>query len=97
MHNKGNPRVMHVGGNILAAAEESIIDEYWCHLDNQSTFNAFINDNYLSNTRDAFDVKYLHVHCNTAVTYKKILVDSLDSQILSIITQRGYLTSCHSD
>ena len=40
---KGDSSIMHLGNNILAAAAEARIDEKWCLLDNQSTFNAFIN------------------------------------------------------
>ena len=66
---------MHVGNTILAAAAESIINENWCLLDNQSTWNAFINKKYLSNIRDAPDGQYLRVHFNSGVTYTKKVGD----------------------
>ena len=66
---KGNSSIMNVGDTILAAAAEAAIDENWCLLDNQSTYNAFINGKYLSNIRDATDGKYLRLHCNAGVTH----------------------------
>ena len=42
---KVNSRIMHVDYTILADEVEARIDENWCLLDNQSTFNAFINKN----------------------------------------------------
>ena len=52
LHNNKNANIMRVGYTILAAAEESGIDENWCLLYNQSTCNAFIIGKYLSNIRD---------------------------------------------
>ena len=66
---KRNPDIIRVGYTILAAASESGIVENWCFLDNQSTWNAFINGKYLSNIIDNLNGKYLHVHCNAVVTY----------------------------
>ena len=66
---------MHVGNTILAAAAEAGIDENWCLLDNQSTCNAFINKKYLSNIRDAPNVQYLCVHCNSGVTHTNNIGD----------------------
>ena len=36
------------------------------------TCNAFINEKYLSNIRDAPDGKYRRVHCNAGVTHTNI-------------------------
>ena len=66
--NNRNANIMHVGYTILDAEVESIIDENWCLLENQSTCNAFINGKYLSNIRDTTDGKYILVHCNAGVT-----------------------------
>ena len=66
---------MHVGNTIPADAEEAIINENWCPLDNQSTYNEFINRKYLSNIRNALDGKYLCVHCNIGVTHTKTIGD----------------------
>ena len=66
---KGDSRIIPVGDTILAAAAEAGIDENWCLLDNQSTYNAFINGKYLSNIRDAPDRQYLRVQCNAGVTH----------------------------
>ena len=66
---------MHVGNTILAAAAEAGIDKNWCLLDNQSTWNAFINGKYLSNIRNAADRKYLRVHCNAGVTHTNKIGD----------------------
>ena len=59
---------MQVGDTILAATSEDRIDENCCILNNQSTCNTFINGKYLSNIRDAPDVQYIRVNCNTGVT-----------------------------
>ena len=67
--------IMHVGNTILDAVAEAVIDENLCILDNQSTCNAFINEKYFSNIRDATDGKYLRVHCNTGVTHTKTIGD----------------------
>ena len=72
---KGDASIMHVGDTILASAAEARIDENWCLLDNQLTCNAFINEKYLSNIRDAPDGKYLRVHCNGGVTHTKKIGD----------------------
>ena len=72
---KRNDIILHVGDTILAAAEEASIDESWCLLNNQSTFNAFINGKYISKIIDAPDGKYLRVHCNAGVTYTNNIVD----------------------
>ena len=66
---KVNASIMHVGDTILAAGAEARINENECLLDNQSTCNAFINEKYLSNIRDAPDGQYLCVHCNAVVTH----------------------------
>ena len=58
---------MHMGDTILDSAAEAEIDENWCLLNNQLTCNAFINEKYLSNIRDAPDGQYLRVHFNTRV------------------------------
>ena len=39
--------IIHVGDTILAAAEEDVIDKYWCLIDNQLTWNTFVNKKYL--------------------------------------------------
>ena len=67
--NKHNSNITLVGDIILAAAVESSIDENWCLLKNQSTFNTFINVKYLSNIIDSLDGKYICVHCNTGLTH----------------------------
>ena len=69
LRKKHNSNITLVGDIILAAAVESSIDENWCLLKNQSTFNTFINVKYLSNIRYLSGVKYMHVHCNAVVTY----------------------------
>ena len=67
---------MRVGDTILATAVESGIDENWCLIDDhQSTCNYLINGKYLSNTRDAPDGKYLHVHYNAGLTYTNNMGD----------------------
>ena len=68
---KGNASIMHVGDTILTATMDSGINENWCLLDNQSTFNAFTNVKSLSNIRDDTDEKYPRIHCNTGVTHTK--------------------------
>ena len=65
---KGDAILMHVGNTVLAAAEETKIDENWFLLDNQSTCNTFINKKYLSKIRDDPDGQYLCVHFNAGVT-----------------------------
>ena len=72
---KGDASIMHVGDTILSSATEAVIDENWCLLGNQSTYNAFINGKYLSNIRDATDGQYLHVHCNAGVTHTNKIGD----------------------
>ena len=67
--NNRKSNIMHVGDTILDVAAESSIDENWCLLDNKSTCNAFINDEYLSNTRYDPDRQYICVPCNSGVTY----------------------------
>ena len=66
---------MHVGDTILATAAEAGINENWCPLDNQSTFNAFINGKYLSNIRDDPNGQYLRVYCNSVVTHTNKIGD----------------------
>ena len=68
LYNKKNPNKMCVGDNILADAVESVIDENWCLINNQSTCNALINGKYLLNIKDDTDVQYLRVHWNAGVT-----------------------------
>ena len=68
---------MHVGDTIVAAAAEAEIDENWYLLDHQSTCNAFVNEKYLSNIRDAPDGKYLRVHCNAGLTHTNKIGDLL--------------------
>ena len=68
-HNKHNYNILRVGYTTLDASEESGIDENWCLLDNQSTFKAFIKDEYLPKIRDAPDGQYLHAHCNSGVPH----------------------------
>ena len=65
---------MHVGYTILAAETESGINENWCLLDNQSTYNAF-NGKYMSKIRDAPDGQYTRVHYNTGETHNKNIGD----------------------
>ena len=74
-HNKYNANTMRVGNIILASASESVIDDNWCLLNNQSTYNNFINIKYLSNIRDAPDGQYVSVHCNEVVTYTNKIGD----------------------
>ena len=38
---------MHMGDTILDATAEARIDEDWCLLENHSTCNTFINEEYL--------------------------------------------------
>ena len=71
----GDGSIMHVGDTILDDAAEARADESWCLLDNQSTWNAFINLKYLSNIRDAPVGKYLCVHCNAGVTHTNKIGD----------------------
>ena len=66
---------MCVGDTILVAAAESGIDENWCLLKNQSTWNTFINGKYLSNIIDDPDGEYLSIHFNVGVTYTKNIVE----------------------
>ena len=72
---KGDDIIFRVDDTILAAAAEAGIDENWCLLDNQSTFNAFINRKYLSNIRDSPDEKYPRVHFNAVVTHTNNIDD----------------------
>ena len=73
--NERNANIMRVGDTILDAAEEASIDENWCLLNNQSTYNAFINGKYLSNIRYSSDVKYLCLYYNAVVTYTNNIGD----------------------
>ena len=66
---------MCVGYTILDAVEGVVNDENWWLLNNQSKFNALINGEYLSNIRDAPDQQYLHVQCNSGVTYTNTIGD----------------------
>ena len=72
---KGDARIMYMGDTIMDAAAEAGIDENWCLLDNESTCNAFINEKYLSNIRDATDGQYIRVHCNAGVTHTNKIGD----------------------
>ena len=67
--------MMHVEDTILSAAAEAVIGENWCLLDNQSKWNTFINERYITNITNAPVIKYLYVHCNTGVTYTKTIGD----------------------
>ena len=60
---------MRVLDTILATALEASIDENWCLLDNQSTYNDFINGKYLSKIINYPYGKNPHVHYNEVVTY----------------------------
>ena len=53
--NKNNAKIMLVRDTILAAAEESGIDENECLLYNKPTPNTFINVIYMSKNRDTLD------------------------------------------
>ena len=75
LNNKQNVKIMRVGDTILAATAEAGIDENWCLIDNWSTWNAFINDKYLSSTRDYHNGQYLRVNCNALVTYTNKIGD----------------------
>ena len=75
LYNKKKPNKMCVGDNILADAVESVIDENWCLINNQSTCNALINGKYLSNIINSPVGKYLHVHWNAGVTYTNKISD----------------------
>ena len=66
---------MHVGGTILAAGSEAVIDENWCLLDNQSRLNTFINRKYLSNIRDDTEEKFLRDHFNPVLIYTNMIGD----------------------
>ena len=68
---------MHVGDTILVDTAVAGIDGNWCLLNNQSTCNTFIREEYLSNIRDTPDGKYLRFHCNTQVTHTKTIDDLL--------------------
>ena len=72
---KVNSSIMHVGDTILADAAEAGIDDNWCLIDNQSTRNTFINEEYLSNIRDATNGLYLCVHRNSGVTHTNKISD----------------------
>ena len=74
-HNKINSNIIRVGGTILDAASESIIDENQCLLNNKSTCNAFINEKYLSNIIYSPDGKYIPVHGNAGITYTNNIGD----------------------
>ena len=75
LHKKLNENTMRVVDNILAAASEFGIEENWCFIENQSTFNAFIVVKYLSNIRDATDGQYICVYCNEGLTYTNNIGD----------------------
>ena len=60
---------------IVAAAAEARIDENWCLLNNQSTYNTLVNKKYLSNIRDAPGGQYIRAHCNVGVTHTKTIGD----------------------
>ena len=64
LDNTDNISVMYVGYNILVAAAEYEIDEKNCLLNKQSRCNAFINQIYISNNRDARNKENIRVHCN---------------------------------
>ena len=66
---------MKVGCTILPATAEAGIYENWIFLDNQLTYNAFINSKYLFNTRDAPYEQYLCVYCNTVLKHKNKIGD----------------------
>ena len=66
---------MCVGDTILYAPAETSIDENWCLLDNQSTYNACFDGKWLPDIRDATGEQYLYVHCNSGVTYTKNIGD----------------------
>ena len=66
---------MLVGDTILVAEVESVIDNNWYLLDNQTTWNNFINGEYPSNIRDSPDGKYLRVNYNEVVTYTNNIGD----------------------
>ena len=66
---------MCVGYNILDDAAEAGIYENWCLLDNKTTFNAFINGNYMLNIIDAPGGQYILVHYNSVVTYSNNIGD----------------------
>ena len=66
---------MHVVDTILSAVSESGIDENWYLLESKSTFNAFINDKYLSKIRDDPDLRYPCVHYNARLTYTNNISD----------------------
>ena len=66
---------MCVGDTILNASTEADIDKKCCPFNNQSTYNAFINEKYLSNIRDAPDGQYLRVQCNAGLTYNNKIGD----------------------
>ena len=75
LHNKQNSNKIHLEDTTLAAVSEAGNGENWCIIDNKSTYNAFINDKYLPNMRDALYGKYIGVHYNSGVTYTNNIRD----------------------
>ena len=68
-HNKLNSNIICVVDTILDAAAEYGISENWCLLNNQSTYNIFIDGKYLTYIIYAPDIQYLPLLYNTGVTY----------------------------
>ena len=94
---------MHLGDTILAAAAEARIDENWCLIENHSTCNAFFNEKYLSNIRDAPGGQYLRVHFNSGVTHTKTIGDLprysdpvwYNPKVIAIILSLGLVQKNH--
>ena len=74
MRNKRNSSIMCIRDKILAGAAEARIDGIFFLIDNQSTYNVFINGKYLSNVIATPGGKYICVHCNAGVAYTKNIV-----------------------
>ena len=88
LRNKHNAKIMRVGYTILDAAAESSNDGNWWFIYNQSTCNAFIVGNICkASEMPLMDNIYVPTSMQEKIT-PKILIISLDTQILSGITQR---------
>ena len=72
---EGNASIIHVVDTFLADTAEAVIDENWCLLDNQLTYNAFTNLKKISNIRDATYGKYIRVHCNSVMAHTNKIGD----------------------
>ena len=66
---------MCVVDTIMSAVAESLIDENWCLLVNQSTYKAYIYVKYISNIIYSPGGKYLCVHFHPGVTHTNNIGD----------------------